>query len=164
MTMRLAIAFALSLLAAPTLLVAQDRERAFQFESTVGLDPTSCASERNFSAPAGTTEVVVCLTLANNGLETLYLHQLVSEQLGVLEPAALYTLPAQSSVFYTYAAPVSGTTGLVSRWVSEDLSGRRYCDIAWSVVTLGRAMFGAGPSAGGEIGSGLTCEPESVDR
>lgn len=139
---------------------AQAQERAFQLESTVGLDPAVCASEQNLNLPAGTTEVVVCLTLANNGVETLYLHQLVSEQLGVLEPAALYTLPAHSSVFYTYAVPVSATTGLVSRWVSEDLSGGRYCAIAWSVVSLGRSLFGSG----GHSGNGLICEPDAPTR
>ncbi len=162
--MRLSTVFVLTLLLAPGVLLAQAQDRAFQLESTVGLDPSSCASDQNLNLPGGASEVVVCLTLANNGLETLYLHQLVSEQLGVLDPAALYTLPAHSAVFYTYAVPVSATAGLVSRWVSEDLSGQRYCAIAWSVVTLGRTLFGTGSGSGGETGSGLTCEIEPQDR
>jgi hypothetical protein len=63
-------------------------------------------------------------------------------------------------VFYTYAVPVSGSTGLVSRWVSEDLAGRRYCEIAWSVVTLGRSLFGTG----GPAGTGLSCEVLAQER
>ena len=148
---------AATLLLVPALLLAQANEAAFQLESTVGLDHATCSDQAHLTLPAGPTEVVVCLTLTNNGVDTLFLHQIVSEQLGVQEPGALYTLPVNASVFYTYAARLDSSTGLVSRWESEDLLGRRYCQIAWSIVTLGRSVLGLT----GE-GSVLTCDPDTV--
>ena len=167
-----ALLLALGLCAVPMAALGQSVQRAFHLESTVGVDSRSCSNTQNLALPAGPANVVVCLRLSNNGVDTLYLHQIVSEQLGVLESAALYTLPAGQSVLYTYPLRLTQSTGIASRWLSEDLLGRRYCQVAWSVVKLGRALpdglvTGAGdpgtrelpvkPSGGNVASRGLVC-------
>jgi hypothetical protein len=142
---------------------AQSLQRAFHLESTVGLDRNTCSNTKNLALPAGPASVVVCLRLSNNGVDTLYLHQIVSEQLGVLESSALYTLPVGQSVFYTYALRLNQSTGIVSRWLSEDLLGRRYCQVAWSVVKLGRSLPEAQLSGGSTGSRDRTVKP-SVDN
>lgn len=104
-----------------------------KLQSTVGLGP-NCADSQNLVLPAAPREVTVCLEAFNVTDSTLYLHDVVSERLGTLVSAELYTLPANSSILYTYALSLDRSAALVSRWIAANESGPIACAVSWSLV------------------------------
>lgn len=128
----------------PPQAVAQSFTRdGFQLESTVGLDSQTCAPTPSLSLPAGRYEVIVCLTATNGERNDLLLHDLLSEQLGVLATDLHYTLRPGDSVFYTFPLHLDSNTAITSAWLARGANGQLACKVAWSVVTIGGAMFTA---------------------
>ena len=109
----------------------------FNLVSTVGLDPATCAESTHMALPGGTQRVIVCLRAETSEGMELHLHDLLSEQLGVLVSDLHYTLGANASVFYTYALDLSGTTAIASAWIARNLDGQIVCDLSQSLVTVG---------------------------
>ncbi len=115
--------------------------RGFQLESTIGLDSQECSQTRNLTLPEGSHEVIVCLRASNFNRTEFVLHDLLSEELGVLVSDLHYTLSPGTSFFYTFAFSVSESTGLSSAWIARGLNGKFACNESWSVVTVGRAWL-----------------------
>jgi len=131
--------FGISLLLFASAAVAQQNgSRGFHLESTVGLDPQNCSQTADLALPEGGGEVIVCLRASNYERSEYVLHDLLSEELGVLVTDLHYTLSPRTSTFYTFAVNVSNSTGFTSAWIARGLTGELACEIAWSVVTVGQ--------------------------
>ncbi|MFZ2488491.1 MAG: ExeM/NucH family extracellular endonuclease, partial [Anaerolineae bacterium] len=92
---------------------------------TVGTSPGVCATTSMITVPAGTA-VYYCYTVANTGNLTLYMHDLVDDQLGSIFASLPYTLTPGSSVSTVDAgleisATLDATTANTALWTAYNV-------------------------------------------
>lgn len=90
---------------------------AISLTKTVGTDPNSCAATNAISVAPG-AEVTYCYEVANTGVVTLTLHDLVDSELGVIQSGFPYTLTPGASTFLTESTTIVTNTANVATWTA----------------------------------------------
>jgi PKD repeat protein len=90
---------------------------AIEFNKTVGLDPSVCATESQLTIPSGGGTVYYCYNIEITGDVTMTLHTVVDDKLGiVLGPSFPFTLTPGALAFFTITTNITQTTVNSATW------------------------------------------------
>ena len=87
------------------------------FTTTVGLDPSVCASSQTIFVPSG-TEVVYCYQIQNSGDVALTVHDLVDSELGTILSGFSFSLLPNSTVWLSQTAVITTSTANSATWTA----------------------------------------------